>query len=71
MISSPAVLPSTTTTVSPGKYALPACYGPSDPPTEEPTKGTFEFCADGGAQLSDMAWAFWVQPVPTVRPRTA
>lgn len=40
-------------------YALPACYGKSEPPTEKPSTVTFEFCADAGAQLEHLAWDSW------------
>lgn len=41
------------------RYALPACYGQSDPPTERPTAVTFQTCADGGERLESMSWSSW------------
>jgi serine/threonine-protein kinase len=42
-----------------GRYAIPACYSIEDLPTERPTAVTFEYCADGGAQLDHMTWTAW------------
>jgi hypothetical protein len=41
------------------RYALPACYGQTDPPTERPTTVTFQTCADGGQRLESMSWSSW------------
>jgi hypothetical protein len=41
------------------RYALPACYGQTDPPTERPTTVTFQTCADGGRRLESMSWSSW------------
>jgi serine/threonine-protein kinase len=52
----PTALPTSTPL---NRYALPACYGQSDPPTERPTTVTFQTCADGGQRLESMSWSSW------------
>jgi serine/threonine-protein kinase len=52
--------PTTAPTAAPVPlYALPACYWQSDPPTERPTRVTFQTCADGGQRLESMSWSSW------------
>ena len=56
-----AAAPQTPTAVptAVNRYALPACYWKSDPPTERPTTVTFQACADGGERLESMSWSSW------------
>jgi serine/threonine-protein kinase len=54
-----APTPTTTTVTSVYRYALPGCYSKDDPPTERPTRLTFQTCADGSQRLETMSWSSW------------
>jgi hypothetical protein len=45
-----------TSSLTAGRYAIPACYSLQDPPIQRPTTVIFEYCGDGGAQLDHMTW---------------
>jgi serine/threonine-protein kinase len=52
----PTAVPTVTATI---RYALPACYWQTDPPSERPTTVTFQACADAGLRLESMSWSSW------------
>jgi serine/threonine-protein kinase len=57
--AAPSQAGGTSSPPSSNRYAIPACYSVEDLPNERPTDVTFEYCADGGADLDHMTWTSW------------